>query len=264
MYIAYFDETGDDGFPEYSSELFVLTSVYLHNNVWKDAFLEICEFRKDLKRRYGFPIKLEMHTHKFLREKKPYHEFRWSLGTRKDILKEFLMLILKLDIRIINVVVNKKAIKTESYEVLDRALSYNIQRIENDLNKKYGDEQVKFMIITDEGRVGKMRKTSRRMQIINPIPSKYYNSCYRNEIQRLIEDPLPKQSSESHFIQIADFVSFFIYLYSLKKFNQSKWARRVETKLIFDEVCGYLDIIKSRLNLDASSSDEFGIVHYPK
>ena len=28
MYIAYFDETGDDGFPTYSSELFVLTSIY--------------------------------------------------------------------------------------------------------------------------------------------------------------------------------------------------------------------------------------------
>lgn len=264
MYIAYFDETGDDGFPEYSSELFALTSIYLHCNEWKNAFFEIREFRKEMKRKYGFPIKLEMHTHKFLREKKPYTEYGWRLGTRKQIIKDFLHLIVRLDMRIINVVINKKNIKAESYEVLDRAFSYNIQRIENDLNKKCVDENMKFIIVTDEGRVGKMRKTSRRVQVINPIPSKYHDGCYRSEIQRLIEDPLPKQSSESYFIQIADFVSFFIYLYSLKKFNHSSWARRIENKLTFDEVCEYLETIKGRFNLDANRSNKFGIVHYPK
>lgn len=28
MYIAYYDESGDDGFPAYSSPLFVLTALY--------------------------------------------------------------------------------------------------------------------------------------------------------------------------------------------------------------------------------------------
>ena len=264
MYIAYFDETGDDGFPKYSSELFVLTSVYLNDSEWKDTFSIIREFRKEIKHRYGFPVKLEMHTNRFITDKNPYKKFSWDIATKKKILREYFNMIAGLHIKVINVVINKKNISTQPYEVLDRAFTYNIQRIENDLNKISHDAQSKFIIITDEGRVGKMRKTSRRVQIINPIPSKHYDGCYRREIQRLIEDPLPKQSSESYFIQIADFVSYFVFLYSLKKFNNTKWANRVENKISFDEVCEYLGLIKGVLNLDASRSNEFGIVHYPK
>ncbi len=37
MYIAYYDESGDDGYPRYSSPLFVLSVTYLHYLNWKDV-----------------------------------------------------------------------------------------------------------------------------------------------------------------------------------------------------------------------------------
>ena len=44
MFIAYYDESGDDGYPNYSSPLFVLTSLYLHYLNWKDTFHKIFQF----------------------------------------------------------------------------------------------------------------------------------------------------------------------------------------------------------------------------
>lgn len=260
MYLAYFDESGDDGFPKYSSELFVLTSVYMHFAVLKENYNKIIRFRRQLKKLYGFPVKLEFHTKDFLTDKKPYRNFKWDNTAKRNIIYDYFNFISTLDIKIINVVINKKNIISPDYKILDAALTYTVQRIENDI-KNIGRN---YMIITDEGRVGKMRKTTRKIQRINYIPSKIHPGTYRQEIERLIEDPLPKQSAESYFIQIADIVSYIVYLYSLKEFNQSKWANRVKNKLTIEDVYNFLKIIENRLNLKASSTNTFGIVHYPK
>lgn len=53
------------------------------------------------------------------------------------------------------------------------------------------------MIISDEGRVSKMRDTARMLQRINYIPSQFNYASYQKEIKTLIEDPLPKNSKES-------------------------------------------------------------------
>ena len=50
MHIAYYDEAGDDGYPNYSSKLFVLTSLYLHYTHWRKSFDAIWEFRKSFDR----------------------------------------------------------------------------------------------------------------------------------------------------------------------------------------------------------------------
>ncbi len=259
MYIAYFDESGDDGFPNYSSDLFVLTSVYMSDSDWKSNYLKIQEFRRQLKENY----KLEFHTKEFLTDKNPYRNFEWSYTERFDILLELFMLISGLEIKIINVVIVKPNIQNESYNVLDRAFTYNIQRIENDLVSINPDN--KFLIITDDGRVGKMRNTSRRIQRYNPIPSKFHPGTFRKEqIKLLIEDPLPKDSKESYFLQIADAIAYIVYLYSLKTFINKDFAKRVKNVLDDDDVTLLLDIVKCRLNCMATTSNEFGIVNYPK
>jgi hypothetical protein len=49
MYLVYFDESGDDGYPKTSSELFVLASVYMHEMFWKTNYNKIKKGRKELK-----------------------------------------------------------------------------------------------------------------------------------------------------------------------------------------------------------------------
>ena len=111
-----------------------------------------------------------------------------------------------LRVQAIVTVIDKTKIKNKDYDVLEKAFSYNIQRIKNGLNKRPNPEL--FMVITDEGRVGKMTRVSRQVQRINYIPSKFEQKSSRKEIQLLIEDPLPKNSSQSYFIQAADTLAF--------------------------------------------------------
>ncbi len=263
MQIAYYDESGDDGFPNYSSRFFILSAVYVHYLNWKDCLDAVREFRRGLKDSYGLPVRMEMHTKHFLLNKNPYRKLEMDNDVRKRIVGLFCDLIGSLDLKIINVVIVKPRIRNPNYDVLDTALTYSIQRIENDLSPSVNPE-ARFMIITDPGRVGKMRKTSRRIQRINFIPSKFSPRRYRREIQSLIEDPLPKDSKESYFIQMADVVSFVLYLYSITATGIGTYPKRLRTIVGPDEVSEWMERLKPSLNLRASSSDPYGVVFHPK
>jgi hypothetical protein len=78
MFIAYYDESGDDGFPETSSPFFVLSVVYQHHLVWKENYAEVKEFKRQLARDFSFPFHEELHTREFLLNKNPY--FNWKMA----------------------------------------------------------------------------------------------------------------------------------------------------------------------------------------
>lgn len=223
---------------------------------------DIVRFRKQLKTDFGLPIKLELHAKHFLLNKEPYRQFNFNDDDRMFIIELFCELISMLAIKIINVVINKKVIYSGNYSVLDRALTYSIQRIENDLLQTEPDSR--FMIITDTGRVGKMRKTARKIQKINFIPSKFNPYPYRKEIKLLIEDPLPKDSKESYFIQICDLVGCIIYFYSILTLASGSLPNRMPSRVDKKILTKWLDILQPSLNLKAAESDPYGIVCYPK
>lgn len=60
-YIAYFDETGDDGANTQSSKQFVLTSAYMDSNSWQSNYRKIYEFRKELRKSMDY-ILLKKYT----------------------------------------------------------------------------------------------------------------------------------------------------------------------------------------------------------
>lgn len=263
MYISYFDESGDDGYPKFSSDIFVLTSIYFHHKDWQGLYSANQDFRKKLKESYGLLIKEEIHAKELVTDKDPYHG-RFTKEQRRDLIFEIFHFIASIDIKIISVAIDKLKIRRPQYNVLKNALTYNVQRIENSLNT-LGDES-KFIIITDEGRVGKMRDTTREIQRINYIPSQFNQYGYRKEIKNLIEDPLPKNSNQSYFIQLAYVVSFVVSLYVKQNlcFPKREWANRVKDVLMAGDEVILLRLIKERLNEKASKSNEFGIVYYPK
>ncbi len=260
MFLTYYDESGDDGYPEYSSTLFVLSAVYLHHLDWKPCFEKIRQFRKELFQKEGLPFNTELHTKQFLLGKKPYRDFGWTPQDRLRILQEFCEMVANLNLRIINVAIDKLNITSSKYPVLDRAFTYSIQRIENDLRQ----DGNRFLIITDEGRVGKMRTTSRRVQHFNPIPSQFSDQTYQKEVEHLIEDPLPKNSKESFFIQIADMVSYLVSLYLRADNAEQHWPNRLKSDIQPSDIENCLEILKPSLNLKASRTHPYGIVCYPK
>jgi len=262
MFISYFDETGDDGYPKYSSEIFVLSSIYMHEQNWKENYTKIHSFRKELKDNFGFPVNQEFHTKEFVTDKSIYHGL-YTPQQRKEIMFAYCKLLACLKVKSISVVIDKRRIRNLAYDVLATALTYNVQRIENDL--KSSDNSQSFLIITDEGRVGKMRDTTRKIQRVNYIKSMYNDKSYRKEIELLIEDPLPKSSKESYFIQLADFISFVISLYSKRLLcdPEIEWANRVLNVFNYGDEIQMMNLLKSCLNHKASGKNEFGVVFYP-
>ncbi|OGO13885.1 MAG: hypothetical protein A2Y93_00435 [Chloroflexi bacterium RBG_13_68_17] len=262
MHLAYYDETGDDGFPRFSSPLFTLSVLYLHYLTWQEAHDRIRCFRQSLRASIGLPVKWEMHSRAFLLNKKPYRGMGISERERVAAIDERCNLGGSLGCRIISVVIVKPRISSQHYQVLDTALKYSVQRIENDLDPER-NPGAKFLIITDPGRVGKMRRTTRRIQRINYIPSRFGPYSYRKEIRGLVEDPIQKESSQSYFIQAADLVSYITYLYATTKALGAALGARLPAAVTPTKVLDWMEMLKPSLNLQASGKDPYGVVFHP-
>lgn len=260
-YIAYFDETGDDGITTASSDHFILTSLYMPTDSWQKNFNVMRALRKELRDKYGFHVSEEMHTKHFLTDKNPYRKYKWSKEIKQEIIKAFTLTIAEMDLKIINVIIDKTKIKYDTYKVLENALKYNIQRIENDSNGNWN-----YLIITDEGRIAPMRKTARAIRAYNPIQSKYSYEFSNQPITNMIEDIMEKNSSESYFIQICDFVSFFVHLYFETAIQNKELPKRVGNVIDKEFVKRVMATLKKseRLNLKANEKNTYGLVIYPK
>lgn len=259
--IAYFDETGDDGLVNSSSEDFVLTSIYTKTMNWQNNFNLMKNCRALLKEKFGFHSTVEMHTKDFLTDKNPYRNYGWTKEQKQQILVDFLKCISSMDLSIVNVIIDKTKIKTEDYNVLEHALTYNIQRIENSSNGEWN-----YIIITDKGRLAPMRKTARAIRAYNPIQSHFSMNAMNQPITGLVEDILEKDSEESYFIQICDFVSYFVHLYFKCVMNGKLLPGRVQNVIDAQFISRVMATLKyyGKLNLKASKANDFGLVIYPK
>lgn len=260
-YLAYFDETGDDGVTTSSSDFFVLTSLYMSAEKWQENFDKIRNCRKALREEFGFHISEELHTKNLLTDKEPYRKYGWTPEQRQGIIIAITKCISDLDAKIINVIIDKTKFKDQNYRVLENALKYNIQRIENDSNGEWN-----YIIITDKGRLPPMRNTARAIRAYNPIQSKYTYSYSNHPIKSLIEDILEKDSQESYFIQVCDFVSYFVHLY-YKTHNKGGALPNRATAVIDNTfVRRVIATLKEGgiLNLNANKRNSKGFVIYPK
>lgn len=260
MFLAYYDESGDDGYPETSSPLFVLTAVYQHHLVWKENYERVKAFKRQLASDFTFPFHEELHTREFILNKNPYHNWNIPAADRAHIVDLYCQLCAQLNLKIINLVIVKPRFQKLSVDILDTALTFSVQRIENDLAP---EPHNRFEIITDWGRVGKMRKTTRRVQKINFIPSKFGPTARRQEIQKLIEDPLPKDSSESYFIQLADLVACIVSLYAVTTQNVGKLPGRLPAEINAERIKAWMEMLKPVLNTKAAGDNEYGVKFYP-
>lgn len=257
--IVYFDETGDDGNNISSSSAFILTSISMPTDSWSQNYTAFKQFRKNLKDIYGFYASEEMHTKHFLADKDPYRIYGWTPQQKIDILKQFTIAIASLDLSVINVIIDKSKIHSSDFDILSHALTYNIQRIENSSN---GDWT--YIIITDKGRLAPMRRTARQVRAYNPIPSQF-GGFINKPIRFMIEDILEKDSKESYFIQISDFISYFVHLYYKTRYKKENLPGRVG-RLIDNQFIGKVMATFSKGNIlnEKASSEKYGLVIYSK
>ena len=259
--IVYYDESGDDGVIGSDSKTFILTCIYMPSKSWQANFDVMKNMKKGLKDEFGFKFTQEMHTKNFLRDKDPYRSYNWSIEQKRKILLKYLNAICSLNIQIINVIIDKEKLIKKDLDVLEKALTFSVQRIENTSSGEWN-----YIIFADEGRIDHMVTTARAIRRHNTIQSHFANGYYDAPIANMIENVLKKESSTSYFIQVSDFISYFVHLYYEYVIPNKEIPKRIKNIISEDEIKRVVECFKryGKLNLKASPGNEFGFVVFPK
>lgn len=264
MYIAYFDESGDDGIydpnlPNSSkSKYFIYSNFYLPKEHWKTTYNNFKNFRKDLYQsdQVNF-INIEFHTREFLQARDPYFSLFGNKiinpSFRRKIILAFCEHIGKMQYtKIITTVIPKQKINQTGGEnyCIEYSIRENLTRMWLDIGKSSN-----FLVIADRGREAVVQKYCRKLQVHNFV------NGHDNKLESMIEDCLFKDSKESYFLQIADLVAYLSYLWITPK---NEWAKSVQKVVneAFLEEC--FSLLRPVLNTKSTRDNNKAIVIYPK
>ena len=249
MYLMYVDESGDSGLVDSPTGHFALSGLVIHESRWRDFVAQINVFRRTLRNVYGLPLRSEIHASQMIR-RPPIPGMGRHI--RLAILRNFIDELAKMDfISVTNVVINK-ATKQADYDVFLKSWQALFQRFENTLkhgNFPGGHKDDFGIVLTDATDGRKLQKLVRRMAVHNPVPNRFWPG-YRNlPLLRIIEEPHPKDSKDSHFIQACDTCAYFV----LQSFGANGFVRRSGAQ-------NYVSRLSPVLNTHASAAHPLGIV----
>lgn len=205
MHIYYADES-------YDSTKFVLSALGLKVTHWRQALDKIKQFRKGLRQKWGIKLRAQLHARTFIRHcSDRVSTKKLSLADRRQVFEECLDFICTLPVKITNVCLTMGAYGQEVNKAHEAALDRLYNRIQatmaNPLRNSYA------VVIFDRGKEVHITRLSRRMSVVNFIPSQFGawpgGKKSRNiVIDRVIEDPVFRFSGESYFLQLVDFAAF--------------------------------------------------------
>jgi hypothetical protein len=225
----------------YTQEKFCLSAISIRHADWSAAFKMVKDHRKALKEEHGVFMRKEIHARELVSGRGRISDKIIGKGMRNMIFAGLLKLVASLPhVWIFNVCLESAGRVDVELDAWERLLN----RIER-TTKKYDDDEDKIrnrllsnlgkklgapvsneithrllpyvprsMIFADEGRVREITSVFRKMNIHNPIPSAYGGWGPGKEksrnipVQRILEDPVFKQSHQSFFIQLVDCVAF--------------------------------------------------------
>ena len=255
MYLMYVDESGDPGVLNSPSRYFILSGLVVHEVDWQETLDDLIEFRREIKERFGLPLREEIHAAAMI-SRPGYLADRIARHDRLTILRNFADRLSLLDnLRIINIVVDKQG-KPDDYDVFEMAWKVLLQRFENTILRRnfpgslHAEER--GMLFCDNTDGEKLRAVLRKMRQHNPIPNQQqFGQGYRNVlVTRVIEDPNPRDSRDSYFIQAVDLASYLL----LQQIAPNAYMRKKSGNNYFSR----LDPILCKI---ASQTDPQGVVY---
>lgn len=196
MHLIYMDDSRDE-------QLCVFSALAVPEDRWQDAFAQVRQFRRDLKKADGIYVYTEFHAWKFVSGRGKISDRVVPKGRRCQIFKEALQMVARLpDLRLFNAV----------FPVKQDELAF--ERLLNRINRAMIAWDIRAILICDTGKEAAYTRLARRMHVYNPIPSEYgvwqdTGRMAKNiPIDRIIEDPFFKRSDQSYFIQLVDFCAY--------------------------------------------------------
>lgn len=193
MHFIYIDDSGE-------GRRKIFSAIAVPVRYWNDVFQRVKHWRQDLHIQHGIPLNYELHATKFVRGRG-----RGASGLRR-----------------------RSAIYFDTFRLLNELPGVGVfnvcfdngntarafERLLNRINRTMKAKGSYAHLICDEGDEAKYTKMYRRMRVMNQIPSAYGTWAHSGKqtdnipLDRIIEDPAFKQSENSYFIQLADFVAY--------------------------------------------------------
>ena len=229
MYFCYVDESGDCGFysenqPNKSgSKFFILAGVVFAANKWKTSLGSLKSFRKKIAKEGYLPYHIEFHCAEMIDPHKVKEYNQISVPQRWKLLESYAETLgQNVALNVIAVVINKTTSKLKTEDYLTTAITKLYQAFDEFLanNESYG---VLFFDRANEKQINthvrKLLGTGAIGEIIPDI-----------RIERVLEDPIFRVSTDSMFIQSSDVVA---YALKEKEFPQASRQKHQAHK-IFD------------------------------
>jgi len=205
MRLAYIDESGDSGYS--GSRTYTLGCVIVDAKAWPDAFEDIIRFRRFIRKHFGVLVRDEIKANYLLRGSGTLKSLGLGDQIRHDIYRQHMRLATKLGLDVFAVVIQKDRILKRDMNPRDVAWEYLIQRLERMSTKS----ETPVMIIHDEGDSNRIRTLVRKARRINMPGSAFGTGRLSVPARLIIDDPVPRDSRQSYFIQLADLAAYAAY-----------------------------------------------------
>lgn len=200
MMLAYVDESGDAGLA--GSLTYSLGTVMVESSRWPSVFDDLIDFRRFIRRQFGVRVRDELKANYLLRNGGPLRPLQLSEQARFAIYRGHMRIQAKLELKAFAVVIDKVALATKrpGLDPRDVGWEYLLQRLERYTTKN----ATEVMLIHDEGEALRVRGLARKARRAGSAGSAFGTGYLRRPAQRVIDDPVARDSSQSYFLQLAD------------------------------------------------------------
>jgi len=202
--IAYVDESGDDGKGK-GSKTYSLGCVMVDSGRWTEVFDQLIEHRRWVRSTFGIPVRAEVKANYLLRNGGPLRSNPLGEKARFALYRSFLRLQPKLGLDAFAVVIDKEQSANKfsgARAASDVAWEYLLQRLERRATKSSPKTEV--LLVHDEGDELTVRKRARKARRAGTAGSFFGTGLLKRPFDRLLDDPVPRTSHQSYFLQLAD------------------------------------------------------------
>jgi hypothetical protein len=259
--VAYVDESGNAGWN--GSPYYSLGCVMLEADSWPHTFEQVLGHRRWLRDSFGVLLRDEVKANFLTKNKGPFKALGLGEPARRRIYRSHLRLLDKVGMQAFSVMIHKHKIIKRTRDPRDLAWQFLLQRFERMTTKAGADLPV--MLFHDEGDDKLVRQFARKARRAGRAGSAYGAGGWTpRPLRWLIEDPVPKRSDHSFFIQLADLTAYAAYR-RLYPYNGAGSVGLVCPQSTWDELGG---AIFAPANALAAGGHQLGavpgIVEWPK
>jgi hypothetical protein len=203
--LAYADESGDSGplTKSGASLTYTVGCLLIEADDWPAAFDAMLAYRRDLRTRHGVPMRAELKSTYLISGSGPLRPLKLTPSERQTIFREHLRLLGSAKMRAFGVVIDKRSANLPS---APDQLAW--ETIMERLERTTKAAKTPFALLHDNGNNLLVRKVARKARRRITAGSFYGNGQITLAAQRFVDDPVPRDSSESYAIQLADMVAY--------------------------------------------------------